>query len=86
MACALPSRCDGAGFGLGIVLRHMRRHAGAAQIGNVVGILSLVRTHRNAPSGGLGLGFQHPLGGSRSAVPVAWVTVLAWVSFLRFWA
>jgi hypothetical protein len=60
-----------AGFGLAIILRHMRGHARIAQSRHMNGgVISLVLAHGNAPTGGLCFGFEHrlrslPLGRAR---------------------
>src|SRR6476620_12554948 len=51
-----------AGFGDGLVLRHMRCHVDSAKIGDMIGrIIRLVLTGRDAAAGGFALGFKHDL-------------------------
>src|SRR5471032_629885 len=54
-----------AGFGDGLVLRHMRCHVDSAKIGDVIGsIVRLVLTGRYAAAGSFAFGLQHDLRGS----------------------
>ena len=51
-----------AGFGDGLVLCHMRRHADGAKIGDMIGrIVRLVLTGRDAAAGGFASRLQHGL-------------------------
>src|SRR4030081_670882 len=51
-----------AGFGDGLVLRHMRRHADGAKIGDMIGgIVGLVLTGRDAAACGFASRLQHGL-------------------------
>jgi hypothetical protein len=53
-----------AGFGDGIVLRHMRRHVDGAKIGHMIGrVVRLVLTDRDAVAGSFAFGLQHDLRG-----------------------
>jgi hypothetical protein len=54
-----------AGFGDGIVLRHVRCHVDGAKIGHMIGgIVRLILTDRDAVAGGFAPGLQHDLRGS----------------------
>jgi hypothetical protein len=68
-----------AGFGDGLVLRHMRCHVDGAKIGHMIGrVVRLVLADRDAAAGSFASGLQHDL---RSAafggtiVPLACVTI-----------
>src|SRR6202790_2762293 len=54
-----------AGFGDGLVLRHMRCHVDGAKIGDMIGrIIRRVLTGRDAAAGSFAPGFKHDLRGS----------------------
>src|ERR1700733_15840623 len=54
-----------AGFGDGLVLRHMRCHLDGTKIGHMIsGIVRLVLTGRDAVAGSFAFGLQHDLRGS----------------------
>src|SRR6187401_1679547 len=74
-----------AGFGDGLVLRYMRRHADGAKIGDMIGgIIRLVLTGRDTAACGFALAFSMVSEARRSAVPLACVTLPATASPCRF--
>ena len=63
--------CGSAGFGDGLVLCHMRRHADGAKIGDMVRrIVRLVLTGRDAAACGFASAFSMVSEARRSAVPL----------------
>src|SRR5262245_17066518 len=60
-----------AGFGDGLVLRHMRRHADGAKIGDMIGgIVRLVLTDRDAAASGFASRLQHGLRSPAFGAPI----------------